>query len=260
MLGKKIIYDFDDAIFLPNVSDSNKLVEALKDTTKIEKIIKMSNCVIAGNNFLKDYALRFNENVSVLPTPIDTDKYMPLSVRKAGSRIVIGWIGSATTLKYLDILSDVFKLLLQKYNNVDVIVIGGNWQGINSSMVICKEWLLKSEVEDLQSFDIGIMPLKDDDWSKGKCAFKIIEYMSIGIPVVASAVGMNSEIIRDGDNGFLAINNDEWVRKLSLLIDNAELRLSIGQAGRKTVEEKYSLKVNALKFIDMLNNTDKDPE
>ncbi len=258
LTGKKIIYDFDDAIFLPNVSDSNKLIEALKDTTKIEKIIKMSDRVIAGNNFLKDYALGFNKNVSVLPTPIDTDKYRPLPGRRVSSAIVVGWIGSTTTVKYLDILLDVFRLLLQKYNNVKFIVVGGIWQRINSPMFMCKEWRLESEIEDLQSFDIGIMPLKDDDWSKGKCAFKIIEYMSVGIPVVASDVGMNSEIIRDGVNGFLAINSDEWIRKLSLLIDKTELRVAIGQAGRQTVEEKYSLKVNAPKFIDILKNIYKD--
>lgn len=252
LFSKKIIYDFDDAIFLPNVSDSNRLIEAFKDVTKTEKIIRSSSHVIAGNIFLKNYAARSNKNVSVLPTPIDTDIYIPNSDRRYGTSVTMGWIGSVTTLKYLDIIADVFADILTKYVDVKLSVIGGTWRGVNSTKVICKDWQLDSEIRDLQSFDIGIMPLKNDAWAKGKCAFKIIEYMSVGIPVVASAVGMNNEVIQDGINGFLATGESDWQRKLSLLIENPDLRLAMGMAGRKAVEEKYSLKVNAPKLISIL--------
>lgn len=252
LFSKKIIYDFDDAIFLPNVSDSNRLIETFKDATKTEKIVKSSAHVIAGNVFLKNYALRSNKNVSILPTPIDTDLYIPNFDRRSGTSLTMGWIGSVTTLKYLDIISDVFADILMKYTGVKLSVIGGTWKGVNSTKVICKDWQLDSEIRDLQSFDIGIMPLKNDAWAKGKCAFKIIEYMSVGIPVVASAVGMNNEVIQDGINGFLAVDKGDWHRKLSLLIENPALRFAMGMAGRKAAEEKYSLKVNAPKLISIL--------
>ncbi|MFH1507286.1 MAG: glycosyltransferase family 4 protein, partial [Candidatus Omnitrophota bacterium] len=221
VFSRKIVYDFDDAIFLPNVSDSNRLVESLKDVTKTEKIIKISNRIIAGNIFLRDYAIRFNNNVSILPTCIDTDKYRPVEEKKPGDSVVVGWIGSVTTLRYLDILSDVFLKLLEKYSGLKIMIVGGKRNRINSPRIVFKEWRLESEISDLQSFDIGIMPLDNDEWAKGKCAFKVIEYMAVGIPVVASAIGMNSEVIQDGINGFLASTQDEWFKKISLLIDDA---------------------------------------
>lgn len=253
LLGKKIIYDFDDALFLPNVSDTNRFIKIFKDTAKIKEIIKISDHVIAGNSFLMEYALNFNKNVSIIPTPIDTQVYRPLLPRKMNSDIVVGWIGSATTLKYLDIFPGILKDIFKKYKNIKFKVIGGYWNKIESSQIVCAEWHLDSEIADLQLFDIGIMPLTDDDWSRGKCAFKIIEYMAVGIPVVASAIGMNNEVIQDGVNGFLAHNEKEWVDKLSLLIENPLLRQKTGSTGRNTVEEKYSVSLNAAKLLAIIN-------
>lgn len=250
---KKIIYDFDDALFLPNVSDSNQLIKIFKNTSKTKKIIGMSDYVIAGNDFLKAYALKFNSNVSVIPTPIDTDKYRPLSGRNPDANVTIGWIGSTTTVRYLDILINVFNIIFKKYNYVNLVIVGGRWNTLTDRKILCKEWSLETEVNDLQSFDIGIMPLADDDWSKGKCAFKIIEYMAVGIPVVASAVGMNTEVIQNGVNGFLANTDKEWMEKFSLLIENPGLRKTMGDAGRRTVEEKYSLKLWAPRFLEVIN-------
>jgi len=254
-LTKKMIYDFDDALFLPNVSDSNKLIGFLKNTSKPVEMIKMSNTVIAGNNFLKDFAARFNKNVSVIPTPIDTVKFSPAGGKAAGRNVVIGWIGSATTVKYLDLLSDVAQALLKKYLNLEFLIIGGTWDKVRSQRITCRPWSLEAEVSDLRSFDIGIMPLTDDDWSRGKCAFKLIEYMSVGIPVVASAVGMNKEVVSDGVNGFLASHENEWIDKLSALIENRDLRLRIGSDARRTIEKEYSLKTWGPKFIQLLHDT-----
>ena len=257
-LDKKIIYDFDDSIFLPNVSSSNKFVNLFKKHLKIKKIIKMSDCVIAGNNYLKNYALSYKSNVFVLPTPIDTDKYFVPTDRSLGKNIIIGWIGSSTTLKYLKILNNVVREISRRYKDVLFVAIGtgfNNWE--SSNIIEFKEWSLESEVKDLQNFDIGIMPLTDDEWSRGKCAFKAIQYMSVGIPVIASSVGINKEVIQDGLNGFLVNNESEWIDKLALLIESPELRYKVGLAGRKIVEEKYSLKVNAPKFLEVLNSVDK---
>lgn len=252
IFAKKIIYDFDDAIFLPSVSESNRLVEAFKDYSKTKNIIKISNAVIAGNVYLSEYAQRFNKNVFIVPTPIDTKKYFPFGLKSKNSEIIIGWIGSVTNIKYLDMLVNVFSGILNKYHNVYFVIVGGEWHQIKSSRIICRQWALENEVADLQSFDIGIMPLKDEEWSKGKCAFKLIEYMSVGIPAVASAVGMNKEVISDGINGFLAQNEKEWIEKLSILIEKPDLRKQMGLTGRKTVEEKYSVTVNAPKLLEII--------
>lgn len=254
VFSRKIIYDFDDALFIPNASGSNRGIEIFKDVSKIQKIIKISDHVIAGNNFLRNYALRFNKPVSVIPTSIDTDRYKPAASKNSNAHLTLGWIGSSTTVKYLNMLSEAFNALFLKYHNIRLVIVGGKWNKLISANISCKEWNLESEISYLQSFDIGIMPLSDDEWSKGKCAFKIIEYMSVGIPVVASAVGMNKEVIEDGGNGFLASSSEEWFRKISLLMDDAGLRITIGKAGRKTAEEKYSLKVNAPKFIAVLKS------
>lgn len=254
IFGKKIIYDFDDAIFLPNVSVSNRLIRIFKSSPKprIQKIIALSDHIIAGNSYLRDFAFAVNRNVSVLPTPIDTDTYRPPMQKDRQGVLTIGWMGSSTTVKYLDMFSGILEELLSNHDTLTCLVVGGAWGRIQCPRFSCKEWRLETELQDLQSFDIGIMPLTNDDWSRGKCAFKIIEYMAVGIPVVASRVGMNSEVIQDGVNGFLADGDSEWLEKLSLLIRDRELRRKIGSAGRRTVEERYSVKVNFPKLLEIL--------
>ena len=257
VMGKPIIFDFDDAIFLKNASRPNSFVENLKNPKKAAKIISMSRQVLAGNSYLADYALQFNKNVTVLPTCVDTDKFSPLKKSENRSKrkkeeIIIGWMGSITTGEFLKSFYSVFLELRQKYDNVVFKVVGVAGREENFKGVIFKEWRLEDEVEDLSSFDIGIMPMPDNAWTKGKCGFKAILYMAMGIPPVCSPVGVNTETIKDGVNGFLADSQQEWIDKLSRLIESAELREKIGRNGRLTVEEKYSIKANAAKFIDAI--------
>jgi len=252
MTGKKIIYDFDDSLFLPDTSGANRFINVFKVPGKIKRIIQMSDAVIAGNSFLRDYALNYSTKVYILPTPIDTEKYIPFTNKPYNKRIVIGWIGSSTTLKYLKLLENVFSEVSRQYSNVVFLVVGKDFKGYEHLNIEFKEWSLDSELSSLQSFDIGIMPLTDDYWSRGKCAFKAIQYMSVGIPVVASDVGMNKEVIKNGINGFLVRNDKEWIDKLKLLIENANLRKEMGIASRKIVEEKYSLKVNAPRLLGII--------
>lgn len=251
ILGKPFIFDFDDAIYLPSGSHQNKFIKWLKRPKKIKKIIEMSKYVITGNSYLADFALKLNKNVQIIPTPVDTNKYYPVS-KGYNEKITIGWIGSATTLNFLNIMSNVFATLSKKFNNVLFKVVGGVFSFNRVSNIINKPWILKEEIMDLNTFDIGIMPMLDNEWTRGKCGFKAILYMSMGIPCICSSVGVNKKIISDGINGFLANSDEEWIKKLSLLIQNPELRLKIGTAGRKTIEERYSLKVNAPKFIEVI--------
>lgn len=242
--AKKLIYDFDDAVFL-------------KKPAKARAVIRMADSVISGNRFLKEYASSLNGEVYILPTPIDTDKYAP--VTKAGrggnEKIVIGWMGTPTTSEYLKDIKNVFRAILNRYKNVEIDIVGGMSVDFLGAGLTHKAWSLENEVRDLQGFDIGIMPMPDNEWTKGKCAFKIIQYMAVGIPAVASPVGMNREVVQDSVNGFFASNNKEWIDKLSSLIEDASLRDSIGGRGRLSVESRYSVRALGPKFIEILERT-----
>jgi len=251
LLKKPFIFDFDDAIFLPYSSDSNIFIERFRKINKIPKIIKMSRCVIVGNNYLAEFAKIYSSSVFVISTSIDTDKFTPIE-KDYNKEVIIGWIGSLTTVSYLKMLKNVFIDLTKQYSNVRFHIIGGNFSIDSISNIYCKTWSIEEEIEDLKKIDIGIMSMPDNLWTKGKCGFKAIMYMSMGIPTVCSPVGVNNEIIDDGSNGFLANNNKEWTEKLSMLIESPSLRKKIGDQGRKTIEEKYSLKVNAPKFLKIL--------
>ncbi|MDD4979778.1 MAG: glycosyltransferase family 4 protein [Candidatus Omnitrophica bacterium] len=258
ILKKPIIFDFDDAIFLPAPSRPNDFIERFKRPDKVAHIIKISSHVIAGNQYLSDFALRYNRSVSIIPTPIDTDTYYPDTTRCHNKEVVIGWIGSITALFLLDAMKDIFICLSKKFPHVRFVIVGGGFSVNGLSNVMSKQWSLEEEKEDLKTFDIGIMPMPENEWTKGKCGFKAILYMSMGIPCVCSPVGVSKEIIRDGVNGFLAGTDDEWIKKLSLLIEDPELRSRLGAAGRKTVEDNYSLRVNAPKYLEILKKVYED--
>ena len=251
LLNKQFMFDFDDAIFLPAISQSNAFIEGFKRPEKIAGIVRMSSHVIAGNNYLADFAGRHNPAVSVIPTVLDTDTYYPLA-KKQNGRVVIGWIGSATTLSFLDMMRGVFDALLRKYSNITIKIVGGEFFMNEFKHVISKPWSMEEELADLRSFTIGIMPMPDNYWTMGKCGFKAISYMSMGIPSVCSAVGVNKEIISDGLNGFLASDAAEWINKLSLLISDSGLREAMGIAARRTIEDKYSLKVGVPRFLEIV--------
>lgn len=248
---KPLIFDFDDAIFLPSNSNLNSFMECFKRPGKISEIIRMSDYVIAGNRYLADFASKFNSDVCVIPTSIDIEKYAPRDIM-VKDKVVIGWIGSVTTLDFVGTMKGVFLKLSKKYPQLVFKIIGGDFSIDGLSNIISKPWSAQDEVDELRSFDIGIMPMPDNEWTRGKCAFKAILYMSMAIPCVCSSVGVNKEIIADGINGFLGKNEDEWIQKLSLLIKDRQLREKIGVAGRRTIEEMYSVKVNAPIFLNVL--------
>ncbi|OIO80500.1 MAG: group 1 glycosyl transferase [Candidatus Omnitrophica bacterium CG_4_8_14_3_um_filter_43_15] len=255
LLGKPIIFDFDDAIFLPNYNPVNRFYRFLKFPSKTRAIIKMSSVVIVANRFLEEYARKFNNSVHILPTPIDTKKFF-VSEKKS-ERLTIGWIGSPTTAFYLKIIFNVMERLSAKYDFILKIVGAKQNISVPGVKVENYDWSLEKEAEDFQSIDIGIYPLIDNQWAYGKAGFKAIQYMSVGVPVVASPVGMINEFISDEKNGFLAATEDQWFEKLSRLIEDVPLRRTTGLAGRKTVEEMFSAEINAKKYIGILKNAKK---
>lgn len=243
-----IVFDFDDSIFMPNTSEANRIVSVVKWPSKVATIIKKSRHVVAGNNYLAEYASRFNSSVSVIPTCVDTDKFVPTSSPQAGTRPVVGWIGTPTTSPY--ILSLVPALQRAASTSDFTLRLSGRGRDVSAPGLTVENvrWTLADEVRLFNTCDIGVYPTPDDRWGKGKCGFKAIQFMACEVPVVASPVGVNKEIIQDGVNGFLASSEDEWVEKLGRLLSDPELRRRFGQAGRHTVEERYSLRVNAPKL------------
>ncbi|MBU1911910.1 MAG: glycosyltransferase family 4 protein [Candidatus Omnitrophica bacterium] len=251
-LRKPIIFDFDDAIFLENFNPVNRLYRFLKFPSKTRAIIKMSKGVIVSNGFLKEYADRYNSNTCIIPTVVDTDRFRIKEKGCLDKQCVIGWIGSPTTAVYLDIIFPALKELSKKYNFIFRIIGAGRPVDISGIKIENIEWDLKKEIENFQDIDIGIYPLPDTLWAQGKAAFKAIQYMSVGIPVVASPVGMARELIQDGVNGFLADSAPAWVKKMSILIEQPDLREKIGISGRKTIEAEFSVKANACKFLEVI--------
>lgn len=253
-LNRKLVFDFDDAIFLLPPK-RRSLLYNFRYKSSIPRILRMSDYVIAGNEYLKQYASRFNGNVEVIPTSIDTEKYMVRN-KERKDKINIGWIGSKTTLFYLDQLKNVFTTLGKRYN-ICLTIIGTGDYRFDGVETITRPWRLETEVSDLQCLDIGVAPFVNDEWALGKCGCKVIQYMGVGIPVVASGVGVHEEIINDGVNGLLADSDEEWIERLSQLIENETLRERFGFMGRKTVEERYSIKVNGPKLLEILNRVNR---
>lgn len=250
----RIIYDYDDALFLPQRKD-RWLLRGLECPNGARRLISASDAVIAGNQHLFEYASRYHSRVVVIPTSIDTSQLPSQPNFERNRKCVIGWIGSHTTEKYIQGLRAVFETLSGKCSFM-VKIVGANKQfPVNGTEVVHYPWRLNGEMEEFRSCDIGVYPLWDDEWARGKCGFKAIQFMAAGIPVVASAVGMNREIIQDGINGFLATSEAEWCDKLRLLIEDPFLRRKIGLAGRETVERQYSLEGNAPKLLEVLNLT-----
>jgi glycosyltransferase involved in cell wall biosynthesis len=259
-LGIPIVYDFDDAIFLPAVSDANKAVSFLKNPQRVAQILKMSAEVSVGNGFLAAYARRFNSHVTVIPTAVDTNKFVPLAVKPAGrTKPVVGWIGSPTTFQYLESLKDVLATVAARHPFTLKVSGAGrpvNFPGVDVQVA---PWSMADEVSLFNTCDIGVYPLTDDDWSRGKCGFKAIQCMACGVPVVAAAVGVNREIITHGVNSMLASTPQEWIDHLSELLTNPALRRSMAVAGRQTIEARYSLRVTAPQLAAVLTAAVRQP-
>ena len=233
------------------MSDANRLIAALKQPQKVASIIRHSDHVIAGNEYLADYARRFNPAVTMIPTCVDTDRFVPAAetpARRAGSVARAG--GRLDRQPDDGVVHPRARRRAPPGAGAASVRAPGqrHRRAAHDSRawtVDNRPWSLDGEVELFNTCDVGVYPLADDEWSKGKCGFKAIEFMACGVPVVAAAVGVNRTIVQDGTNGFLASTEDEWVEKLSRLLSDAALRRRFAVAGRRTVEDGYSLRVNA---------------
>ncbi|HEV7891472.1 MAG TPA: glycosyltransferase family 4 protein [Pyrinomonadaceae bacterium] len=250
--GVPYVFDFDDAVFLQYVSPSNGYLSYLKFSGKTRSICRMAAHVMAGNQYLADYAGAVNDRVTIIPTTIDTAKYR-VEPRAENDVPVVGWSGSFSTAVHLATVKGALRKLAGR-ERFRLRVIGAPDFTIEGVDVEAMPWRAATELEDLRPFDIGIMPLPDDQWSRGKCGLKALQYMALGVPTVCSPVGVNSEIIRDGENGLLASTDDEWVEKLSGLLRSKGERARLGRAGRETVEAQYSAAVQAPRVYDIFES------
>ena len=218
--GVKIIYDFDDAIWKKDMSKANRWFKWLKNPDKTKNIIALADLVVAGNQYLKDYALNYNSNVVIIPTTIDTDYYKPKS-KPENKKVYIGWSGSITTIKHFELAIPFLSKIKEMYQDKISIKVIGDKNYFNESLKIKGiNWILSDEIKELSSFDIGIMPLENNEWSNGKCGLKGLQYMDLEIPTIMSPVGVNSEIIINRHNGFLAEDTIDWVNSISQLIED----------------------------------------
>ena len=253
-INKPFIFDFDDAIWKIDVSPANRHFSWMKNPAKTSEIIRIATRVIAGNHYLAEFAEKYNPHTVIIPTTVDTSRFRNLRTRRDSQTVIIGWSGSNTTIAHLKTIIPVLKIIKEKYGeNVAFKVIGDEKFLCENPSVKGEKWTSADEVEKMNEFDIGIMPLPDNEWTKGKCGLKGLTYMACEIPSVMSPVGVNNEIIRHGENGFLAKTDEQWIDVLSALIESPELREKVGKAGRQTVIEKYSVEANKQKYLDSFN-------
>ncbi|MBI3616104.1 MAG: glycosyltransferase [Candidatus Omnitrophica bacterium] len=252
--GRPLIYDFDDAVYLPH-RQHHPFLGKLENPASVNHLLTACHQIIAGNLHLAQYAHRWNSRVEYLPTPVDTDRLFPSSRIPKTTPCTIGWIGSPFTAKYLESLLPALDALAQKRAFRLKVIGAGKPIHLHHAQVENRPWNLFTEAEEFRSCDIGVYPLWDDEWSKGKCGFKALQFMASGVPVVASAVGMNVQILQHGKNGFLAKTPEDWLAHLARMIDDPSLRREMSLSGRQTVEEDFSLRRLTPRFLQTIENT-----
>jgi glycosyltransferase involved in cell wall biosynthesis len=230
--AQKLVYDFDDAVMF---RDSVKRTQY--SSLRTRKFIRTIKNADIGNEYLRDQAISYNAQTVIIPTTVDTDVYREKPASPSSDAVILGWLGSKATLFYLDNIKNVFETIFERFPNVSLKIVADRFFDCNKMPVIKKRW-----------------PLTDDPWSRGKCGFKLLQYMAAGIPPVCSPVGVNKEIVQDGINGFYARDEHEWVEKLSNLILDRQLRYRIGRNARLSVLDNYSKAIHEKRLLTLLSS------
>lgn len=250
VLKRRIVFDFDDAIWIANSSESNRFFAPLKAHSSFFPICRMAYRISAGNEYLVNSVRPFNSEVVLNPTTIDTENWHNRIAIHDAVIPVIGWTGSHSTNKYLDSIYGVISKLKNRAQ-FRFVVISDERPVAGNGLFDYVRWSRESEIEDLLRINIGIMPLTHDAWSEGKCGFKALQYMSLGIPALVSPVGVNETIVNDGVNGFVCRSDSEWELRILQLINNREELIRMGRMARRKVEDMYSVKSNKSNFLNL---------
>ena len=245
--ARRIVYDFDDSVMYRNSKAANP--ESNTRVKMFKNMVNASDYVIAGNEYLQKNTTPFTHNVTIIPSPIDMSLYPLKKYSEKNDNITLGWIGATGSIHYLEKMKPVFEALGKKYEDLRLKIICNVFFDCDNITVEKKLWSEQEEVADIQSFDIGLMPLMDDPWSHGKCGLKILQCLATGVPVVCSPAGVNKEIVKNGVHGFWANTREEWIEKLEILINDPDRRERMGMEGRKRVIEHYSLEANAPRML-----------
>lgn len=246
-----LVADYDDAIFHRYDQHHSRIVRWLLGN-KIDAIMRRARLVTAGNDYLAERARAAGaKNVEWLPTVVDLDRYSCSSSKPRTEAVTVGWIGSPATAGYLLSLTTALENVALCHP-IRCIAIGARPDQLRGTIFQAQTWSESGEVDMLKAFDIGIMPLPDEPWERGKCGYKLIQYMACGIPVVASPVGANIDIVQPGESGELAETSDDWTQALIRLASDPHLRQRMGHAGRRRVEKIYSLQSQSGRLIEML--------
>ena len=247
------VFDMDDALDLPPASRSLDPAERRRYRRRFEETANAFDLVLCGNTELAGRLP--HDRFELLPTPIDTEIFAPSCVERNPG--VLGWVGHSDNLGYLESLHEPLLELTRRHPTLRLIVVADRPPSLPGVDVEFRQWSLDTELSCFNGMGIGLMPLDDSPWARGKCAFKAIQYMALGLPTVASPVGMNAEVIRHGDSGFLASGEREWVDGLDRLLSNPDLAGRVGAAGRRRVEERYSLTVVSRRLVEILGELDR---
>lgn len=247
--GIPYVFDFDDAVWVRYISPSNSYYSLLRFPGKTATSCRGAAAVMAGNSFLADYAKRYNHRVRVVPTTIDTDAYR-LASPPANRTPIVGWTGSHSTVRYLEIIRPALENLRRRLP-FRMVVVGAEGFAPRGVEVEYRPWRSDTEVQDLSDFDVGVMPLAEGEWERGKCGFKALQYMALGVPPVLSPVGANREIVENGVNGCFAGSPEEWEAALRLLLTDSERRTRLGAAARARVEASFSARVHAPRVAEV---------
>lgn len=246
--AKKIIYDFDDAIMY---SDKAPDKPSRKRQNSFRRTVKLADLVIAGNNYLAEHARKLSKNVHVIPTGLKTSDYLQDPQPANDGKIRLVWIGSKSTLAYLSSIKDALEEVADRFDDVILRIICDDFFDLQNMAVEKHLWSLQNQAKHLMECDIGLAPLPDNNFTKGKCGFKILQYQSASLPTVASPVGVNAELIEHGNNGLLAKNKSEWIETISKLVQDERARKQMGQTALSNVQN-FDLKVIGQQLTELI--------
>lgn len=242
------VYDFDDAIMFRDSAARRQ--SSWQRRLRWSRMVRYAGHVVAGNGYLAEQAARYQRRVTVIPTAVDVDQYDGNG--EVGRGPIVGWMGTRINLMYLERLATPLARLAARHPEVRVKVVSDGSIVLPGVPLIVKSWTQADEVADLRSFRVGIMPLPDDPWTRGKCGVKILQYLAAGVPVVCSPVGANRDIVAHGQNGYCAASDEEWVARLEELLAGDALRARFAQAGRETIVQRYGVGAMLDRFVEVL--------